>query len=84
MVLNYQLRVVPAHTDDLSSQLPSAVRVTPDYHQLMRIPGLGQLPTLRNSLFMRNVNFTKTSPVCQLFFPHSGFTDDRSSFRMIC
>lgn len=44
----------------------------PDYQQLMRIPGLGQLPTLRNLLFMRNVNFMKTSPVCQLFFPHQG------------
>lgn len=84
IVLNYQLWVVPAHTDDLSSQLCSAVRVMPDYHQLMRIPGLGQLPTLRNLLFMRNVNFTKTSPVCQLFFPHSGFTADRISFHMIC
>lgn len=82
--LSYQPWVVPAHTDDLSSQLRSAVRVMPDYHQLMRIPGLGQLPTLRNVLFMRNVNFTKTSPVCQLFFPHSGFTADRTSFHMMC
>lgn len=49
----------------------------PDYHQLMRIPGLGQQPTFRNLLFMRNVNFTKTRPVGQLFFPHSGFTADR-------
>ena len=72
-----------AHTEHFSI-LAGAARVMPDYHQLMRIPELGQRPTFRNLLFMRNVNFMKTRPVCQLFFPHSGFTADESWFHMIC
>lgn len=56
----------------LSSQLPRSVHsvgVMPDYHQLMRIPGLGPLPTRRNSLFMRNVSFRKEA-LCVSSFSH--------------